>query len=137
MVATDICSGDCSDAGATGTEGFVEAKGLFRNADTIRDIPAGTVIFEAGESGTEMYGVVEGEVEIRLPSGAARSIGPEQTFGELALIDSAPRSGTAVAVKDTKLAVINRRTFLWLVHETPTFALQVMSSIAARLRAVD
>jgi len=31
--------------------------------------------------------------------------------------------------------VIDRRTFLFLVHETPTFALEVMSSLAERLRA--
>ena len=35
----------------------------------------------------------------------------------------------------TKLAVIDRRTFLFLVHETPMFALQVMSSMADRLRS--
>jgi len=40
--------------------------GLFYNAKTYRDVPAGTVIFEEGASGTEMFGVVEGEVEVRL-----------------------------------------------------------------------
>jgi len=111
--------------------------GLFYNAKSYRDVPAGTVIFEAGASGTEMFGVVEGEVEVRLPNGAVHKLGPEDTFGEMAIIDHSPRSGTAVAVADTKLAVIDKRQFLFLVQETPMFALQVMSSIARRLRAAE
>src|SRR5499425_3501595 len=112
----------------------MKVPGLFHNAKTFKDVPAGTVIFEEGTSGTEMFGVVEGEVEVRLPNGAVRKLGPDETFGEMAIIDSSPRSATVVAVTDTKLAVIDRRTFLFLVHETPTFALQVMSSMAQRLR---
>ena len=109
--------------------------GLFLNAKTFREVPAGTTIFEAGATGTEMYGIVEGEVEVRLPNGAVRKLGPDETFGEMGIVDSSPRSATVVAVTDTKLAVIDRRMFLFLVHETPMFALQVMSSIAERLRA--
>jgi CRP-like cAMP-binding protein len=40
-------------------------------------------------------------------------------------------------VADTNLAVIDKRKFLFLVQETPMFALQVMSSIAKRLRAAE
>jgi CRP/FNR family transcriptional regulator, cyclic AMP receptor protein len=116
---------------------LMKVPGLFYNAQTFKDVPAGTVIFEVGASGTEMFGVVEGEVEVRLPNGAVRRLGPDDTFGEMAIIDSSPRSGTAVAVSDTKLAVINRSKFLFLVQETPMFALQVMSSIAKRLRAAE
>ena len=113
----------------------MKVPGLFTNAKTFKDVPAGTVIFEEGASGAEMFGVVEGEVEVRLPNGAVRKLGPDDTFGEMAIVDSSPRSGTVVAVTDTKLAVINRNTFLFLVQETPMFALQVMSTIAERLRA--
>jgi CRP/FNR family transcriptional regulator, cyclic AMP receptor protein len=109
--------------------------GLFLAAKTFREVPAGTPIFEAGASGTEMYGIVEGEVEVQLPNGAVRRLGPDETFGEMAIVDSSPRSATVVAVTDTKLAVIDRRMFLFLVQETPMFALQVMSGMAQRLRA--
>src|SRR5215831_7522853 len=109
--------------------------GLFLNAKTFQEVPAGTLIFEAGASGTAMFGIVEGEVQVRLPNGAVRRLGPGETFGEMAIVDSSPRSATVVAVTDTRLAVIDRRTFLFLVHETPMFALQVMSSMAERLRA--
>ncbi len=111
--------------------------GVFKAATDTRDVAAGTVIFEAGSSGDEMYGVVEGKVELRLPDGRAVAIGPDNTFGEMALVDSSAQSATAVALEETKLAVIDKRRFLFLVHETPTFALQVMSSLAGRLRAMQ
>ena len=115
----------------------MKVPGVFYNAKSFRDVPAGTVIFEEGSSGTEMFGIVEGEVEVRLPNGVVRKLGPDDTFGEMAVVDSSPRSATAVAVTDTKLAVIDRHRFLFLVHETPMFALQVMSSIAERLRGAS
>ena len=46
----------------------MKVPGLFYNAKTFKDVPAGTVIFEEGASGTEMFGIVEGEVEVRLPN---------------------------------------------------------------------
>ena len=113
----------------------MKVPGLFSNAKSFRDVPAGTVIFEEGTSGTEMFGIVEGEVEVRRHNGAVRKLGPDDTFGEMAIVDRSPRSGTAVAVTETKLAVIDRSRFLFLVQETPMFALQVMSSLAERLRA--
>jgi len=113
----------------------MKVPGVFYNAKSFRDVPGGTVIFEEGTSGAEMFGIVEGEVEVRLPNGAVRRLGPDDTFGEMAIVDSSPRSATVVALTDTKLAVIDRRAFLFLVQETPMFALQVMSSLAERLRA--
>ena len=112
----------------------MKVPGVFYNAKSFTDVPAGAVIFEEGASGTEMFGVVEGEVEVRLPNGVVRRLGPDDTFGEMAIVDSSPRNATVVAVTDTKLAVIDRRTFLFLVQETPMFALQVMSTLADRLR---
>jgi len=113
----------------------MKVPGVFYHAKSFKNAPAGAVIIEDGASGTEMFGIVEGEVEVRLPNGQVRRLGPDDTFGEMAIVDSSPRSGTVVAVTDTKLAVINRSTFLFLVQETPMFALQVMSTIAERLRA--
>jgi CRP/FNR family transcriptional regulator, cyclic AMP receptor protein len=108
--------------------------GVFKAATETRDVPAGGVIFEEGSVGEEMFGVIEGRVELRFPDGRVLAAGPDDTFGELAIIDSTPRAATAVAVEDCKLALIDKRRFLFLVGETPTFALQVMSSLADRLR---
>lgn len=113
----------------------MKVQGLFRNSESTKTAPAGTVIFEQGAPGTEMFGIIEGEVELHTPHGVVHKLGVDDIFGEMSVVDSSPRSATAVAVTDTKLAVIDRRMFLFLVHETPTFALQVMSTMAERLRA--
>lgn len=111
---------------------------VFHNAKVVRELPAGAVIFEEGSHGEEMFGVIEGEVEVRTADGAAHTLGPDETFGEMGIISAnSTRSARASAATDVKLAVIDRRTFLFLVHETPTFALQVMGSIADRLRAYE
>lgn len=108
--------------------------GLFRNSEETRHAPAGTVIFSEGEPGDNMYGVIDGHVEMRVRDQVIGAAGPDEVFGEMALIDGSPRMATAVATEDTDLAVIGQRRFLFLVHETPTFALQVMATLAARLR---
>jgi CRP/FNR family transcriptional regulator, cyclic AMP receptor protein len=113
----------------------MKVSGVFRNAESTRAIPAGTVIFEEGAPGDEMYGVIDGEVELRTSHGAVYKLGPDDTFGEMAIVDSSPRMATAVATADSTLAVIDRRMFLFLVHETPMFALQIMSTMGERLRS--
>jgi CRP/FNR family cyclic AMP-dependent transcriptional regulator len=114
----------------------VKVPGVFRNANSVREVKAGEIIFEAGSQGDQMFGVIDGDVAMTMPHGAVHKLGADETFGEMAVVDSSPRSATAVALTDTRLAVIDRRTFLFLVHETPMFALQVMSSLAERLRSL-
>jgi CRP-like cAMP-binding protein len=53
----------------------------------------------------------------------------------MALIDPAPRSATAVAKTDVKLVPVGEKQFLFLVSRTPHFALNVMRTLARRLRA--
>jgi CRP-like cAMP-binding protein len=115
----------------------VKVHGVFKAAKERRQLPAGTVIFEAGSVGDEMFGVIEGTVELQLPGGRIVTLGPDDTFGEMGIVDGSPRAATAVAVEDSTLAVIDRKVFLFLVGETPTFALQVMASLAERLRGRD
>jgi CRP/FNR family transcriptional regulator, cyclic AMP receptor protein len=115
----------------------VKVVGVFRASKETREVPAGAVIFEEGATGEEMFGVIEGKVELRLPTGRSIILGPDETFGEMALVDQSPRSATAAAVEDTKLAVIDKHRFLFLIHETPMFALQVMANMADHLRQLQ
>jgi CRP-like cAMP-binding protein len=108
--------------------------GVFKAANETRELPAGSVIFDDGDEGEEMFGVISGKVELRLHNGEVIELGPDDCFGEMAIVDRSPRSATAVTTEPTTLAVIDRRRFLFLVHETPTFALQVMAGLAAHLR---
>ena len=111
-------------------------EGLFGNTTDPLELPTGHIVFAQGNTGSEMYGIIDGSVELSVDGRTIARLGPDDVFGEMAIIDHAPRMATATATSATRLAVIDRRTFLFLVHETPTFAIRVMSTMADRLRVV-
>src|SRR5207249_11350199 len=84
---------------------------LFRNSEFYIPYKAGDVIFKEGESGDEMYVVLEGEVAVIVHDKIVETVGVDNFLGEMALIDSRPRSATAVAKTDCKLAPINQNRF--------------------------
>ncbi len=110
---------------------------LFLNAHVRRVVADGEVIYNIGDQDLHMFGIVSGGVELRKGNNVVASLGPNDVFGERALIDHVPRNLTAIAVAETVLAVIDERDFLFLVHESPTFALGIMGALAKRLRDYD
>jgi CRP/FNR family transcriptional regulator, cyclic AMP receptor protein len=94
----------------------------------------GQVIFEEGQTRDFMYVVKKGEVDILIRGQVVETVGEDGFFGELALIDHSPRSAAAIAKTDSILIKIDERQFLYLVQETPFFALLVMRTMAARIR---
>jgi CRP-like cAMP-binding protein len=110
---------------------------VFVNAREQREVAAGDTIFAEGDSGREMFGLISGAVSLHKGEHTVRILEPGDTFGELSIVSDAARSLTAVATEPSVLAVIGERTFLFLVHETPMFAIQVMRSMADRIRELD
>ena len=109
----------------------------FKNAKDVKEYVAGTVIFREGDPGDFMYGVQDGEVELIHGEQSLAIVGPGSIFGEMALIDNAPRTATAIAVTDCKLVPVDKHYFQFLVHETPTFAARVMQTLSKRLREAE
>ena len=99
-----------------------------------RECAVGETIFEDGSPATEMYIVREGSVELRKGATVLETLRAGEVFGEMALIDPAPRSATAVAGEGCKLVVIDEKTFNQLVQKVPGFALELMRTIVRRLR---
>lgn len=102
-----------------------------------RKRPAGDVIFSEGEAGDCMFILRSGEVEIRRHGELIEKVGPGGIFGEMSLIDGSPRSASAHAGTDCELLEIDEKTFTYLVHEAPYFALDVMRTLAARIRSLN
>jgi CRP-like cAMP-binding protein len=102
-----------------------------------RSFAPGETVFNEGDDGGEMFGVLSGRVELRHGDKVLTSVGPDGTFGEMAIVERSPRSLTAVAAEPTEVAVIDRHRFLFLVHETPMFAIEVMRALAARIHELN
>ena len=124
-------------SGISETPGGQRVPSLFLNTREQRTVPAGDVIYSEGELGSHMYGIVAGAVVLRKGTTDVASLGPNDVFGERALIDNHPRDLTAVAVVDTILVEIDRYLFLFLVDQSSRFALDIMGALANRLRDYD
>jgi CRP/FNR family transcriptional regulator, cyclic AMP receptor protein len=94
----------------------------------------GNTIFKEGEQGDEFFVVVRGKVEIRSGNRRFETVGQNGIFGEMAMIDDSARSATVVALTDVTVAPIQEQQFLFMVKNTPFFALKVMRVLANRLR---
>ena len=109
--------------------------GLLANAGfPLATYDPGEIIFAEGDKGEHMYVVRSGDVEIEQNGKIIETLSGGGIFGEMALIDGSPRSATARAKTACELAPINEKSFLFLVHETPFFAIAVMRTLAERLR---
>lgn len=110
---------------------------LFRNAPEVIAVAAGKHIFRIGEAAKVMYLIIEGEVDLMLGDTVVETAGEGAFIGEMALIDDEPRSASARARSDCRVFPIDEARFQSLVKETPFFALQVMKTLARRLRKMD
>jgi CRP-like cAMP-binding protein len=115
----------------------MDLRKLFKTSEGIKEFQAGTTIFANGDPGDEMFVILDGEVEIHVGAGIVETLDAGEVIGEMALIDSKTRSATAIAKTDCRLAVINEKRFLFMVHETPYFALDIMKILADRLRHMN
>jgi CRP/FNR family transcriptional regulator, cyclic AMP receptor protein len=100
-------------------------------------VRAGGVIFREGEQADELFVIKSGYVRIQIGNRMVAELAADDIFGEMALIDSEQRSATAVAITDVELVPITEKQFLFLVGQTPYFALKVMRTLAQRLRLTN
>ncbi len=100
----------------------------------VRSYKAGEVIFREGDPAKELFIVKTGTVEVRLGNRLLDTLPERSIFGEMALIDPAPRSATVVAATDATIVPVDEKQFLFLVSRTPHFALNVMRVLTRRLR---
>jgi CRP/FNR family transcriptional regulator, cyclic AMP receptor protein len=99
-----------------------------------RSYEEGTVIFVEGQDAREMYVVRDGTVSLRKGGDVIKTLDPGEVFGEMALIDHAPRTATAVAGPGCRVTVIDEASFQQLVKKVPGFALELLRLVVRRLR---
>jgi signal transduction histidine kinase len=107
-----------------------------------RCFASGQVIFRTGDPGDGFHVVTQGRVAIRGGSGGEEDrvlarIESGDFFGEMAVLDEAVRSASAVAEEETRTRFLGREEFLRLLGERPGFALQLIRAFSARLRSLN
>jgi CRP/FNR family cyclic AMP-dependent transcriptional regulator len=116
-----------------------DALGRVAAGTRARRFRRGEVIFHAGDPGDALFIIVSGEVKISLPSeGGDEAIlvrlASGDVFGELALLDGAPRSATATALTAAETVVLPRDRFRELIANEPIVRDALLASLAAELR---
>jgi len=105
-------------------------------------ISKGTILFAEGDGGDQLYVIAEGKLKLGTSSGDGREnllsiLGPGEMFGELSLFDPGPRTSTATAVTDAKLLSLGQEKLLPWLAENPKVSLQLLASLAQRLRRTN
>src|SRR5438477_4222124 len=106
----------------------------------VRRFRRNETIFHQGDPGDSLFIVESGAVKIVLPSPEGEegaiiaTLGRGDFFGELALLDGAPHSATAVALEPTQALVLNRATFQGLVDDEPGLRNALFAGLVAELR---
>jgi ATP/ADP translocase/HEAT repeat protein len=109
---------------------------LARIADLVSFSPDQKV-FAEGELGDALFVVVRGKVAIRRGSHPVATLGTGEAFGEMSVLDEAPRSADAVAVEETDLLRIGSEEFYELLHEQVEIAEGIIKMLTRRLREAD
>jgi CRP-like cAMP-binding protein len=116
---------------------FIDFGLLARATEDARSFRAGGVIFMAGDRGEEFFVVRSGKVSVRLGNRTLQTLGEGEILGEMALIDSEPRSVTVVADTDCVVVPVVEKQFLFMTSQAPYFALSLMRVLVQRLRTAN
>lgn len=95
----------------------------------------GEVVFQQGDPGDTLFFVVSGTVKVTRGQAVVATLGPKDVFGEMALLDSEPRSATITAAEDVQLLRIQRDDFHDILTEKAELALGIIKVLSRRLRA--
>ncbi len=106
----------------------------FNHVQDCVSLLAGETLFRQGDASDVLYVVKDGEIDLIHDGRLIETVGPGGIVGEVGVLDDGPRNVTAYARSDCHLVPVSENRFMFLVHETPTFAFNVMRIMAERLR---
>lgn len=123
-----------------GVELFSELPGrellnLATIADEV-DYVIGNDIFREGDPGDALFVIVKGQVEVHRGGRSIAILGARETFGEMAILDSEPRSATVTVLEDVVALQLEREPFFELLATKRQIALGIIRMLTRRLRRV-
>jgi CRP-like cAMP-binding protein len=111
--------------------------GLLGSDTAVVTLASGEALFNKGEPGHLMYVVKSGYLQILDGNYVYETVSVGGIVGEMAIVDGSPRSATVRAIQPSTVIPIDERRFLFMVQQTPFFALRVMRVMTERLRAMN
>lgn len=103
----------------------------------IRRFAPGSTMVRTGDPGRSFYVLLDGKAKVVRVDGRSRRLGAGDYFGEMALLDDAPRSAAVVADGEVLALTIDRPGFTKLLRAEPALAQALLRTLAARLRAAE
>jgi CRP-like cAMP-binding protein len=106
-----------------------------------RQFTKGETIVRQGEMGLGLYIISRGRVKVDREQGGVRTqvaeLGPEQFFGDMALLDNKPRSATVTGIEDAECLLLTRDSFVKLMNKYPDIPIRMAKVLAERLREAN
>jgi signal transduction histidine kinase len=113
---------------------------LYEMAETV-SIPAGQLVLREGDTGDSLYIVLEGELEVTKRRGGQEvvlsSYEPGQFFGEMALLERAPRSASVRTLRESRMLAIDQAAFQTLLSRSPSAPFNILRTVTSRLRSTE
>ena len=106
-----------------------------RRAEDVK-VDAGKILVSEGATGTEFFVILDGTAKVERRGRKVAELGPGGFFGDLALLDRAPRNASVVADSDLEVAKLGQRAFDSLLDH-PGFSKKLLAGLARRLREQD
>jgi CRP-like cAMP-binding protein len=102
-----------------------------------KTVQAGTKIVERGQSGLGFYLILQGKADVMSGGKRLAELGEGSFFGELSVIDGAPRTADVVAKAETTCLVLSQWAMRSIISTHPEIALSMLEELAHRLRVTD
>jgi CRP/FNR family cyclic AMP-dependent transcriptional regulator len=101
------------------------------------EVEEGKVLTREGQSGSEFFVIIDGEVSVTKDGQQIRTLGPGDFFGEIALLEDTPRTATVVAKTPLRFFVLTRQSFRSMLAHQPELERKVLAALEERVRATS
>jgi len=98
---------------------------------------AGDVLVREGRRGNELYVIVSGEADVTRDGDTVATLKAGDYFGELAVLQPAPRTATVTATTDIEMLTVTSRELTILLADVPLFARKLLNGMAGRIQEAD
>ena len=112
---------------------------LFEVSGSLKKVPKKNVVFQEGEAGEVLLIILSGKVKVLLSGKDGQEfilamLGPGNFFGEMAILESAPRSASVMTVEPCEFLLLSQKDVTALLKKYPGIALKILKNLSQRLR---